>query len=167
MSPTVAALERSRRGARRTPRVLLVCSSGGHLLQMMALRSAWEDCERTWVTLRAPDSEQLLRSERVVWGHGPTNRSVVNLVRNLVLAWRTLSVVNPDAVLSTGAALAVPFLVLARVRGRNAIYVESFTRTRGLSLSGRLVYPFTSAFFVQWPHAADGRPRARHLGAVL
>ena len=55
MLPTAAALERRRTGASRSPRVLLVCSSGGHLLQMIALRSAWDDCERTWVTLRAPD----------------------------------------------------------------------------------------------------------------
>ena len=148
-------------------RVILVCSSGGHLQQMLALRSAWEGCEHHWATLPAPDSEYLLRDESVVWAHGPTNRSVWKLLRNLVMAWRTLRRLDPDVVVSTGAALAVPFLLLARATGRRAVYVESFTRTSGLSLSGRLVYPFASAFFVQWPEACSDHPRARCPGAIL
>ncbi len=135
--------------------------------QMLALKSAWEGCRRAWVSLKATDSECLLADESVVWAHGPTNRSAVKLVRNLVLAVRTLRRADPDAVLSTGAALAVPFIILARLTGRRAIYVESFTRTEGLSLSGRLVYPFATDFFVQWPEAAAGRPKACYVGAIL
>jgi beta-1,4-N-acetylglucosaminyltransferase len=148
-------------------KVLLVCSSGGHLLQLLSLEAAWSDCDRTWVSLRAADSEQLLADENTVWAHGPTNRSLKNLVRNAALAWRVLRRVRPDAVLSTGAALAVPFLLLGRLLGIRAVYVESFTRTEGLSVAGKLVYPFVSAFFVQWPETAKGRPKARYVGSIL
>ena len=163
--PTVA--RSGRRDPNRPTRVLLVCSPGGHMQQMLALEPAWRDCERAWVSLRAPDSEYLLADESVVWAHGPTNRSLPKLVRNLVLAVRTFRRAKPDAVLSTGAALAVPFIVLARMTGRRAIYVESFTRTSELSLSGRMVYPLASEFFVQWPGAATGRRKARHVGSIL
>ena len=149
------------------PSVLLVCSPGGHMQQMLALKPAWEDCRRAWVSLKAADSEHLLADESVVWAHGPTNRSLSKLLRNIVVAARTLRRADPDAVISTGAALAVPFIVLARLTGRKAIYVESFTRTDGLSLSGRMVYPFASHFFVQWPEAGKGRPKARYVGAIL
>ena len=135
--------------------------------QMLALKPAWEDCRRAWVSLKAADSEHLLKDESVVWAHGPTNRSLTNLVRNILVAARTLRRADPDAVVSTGAALAVPFMVLARLTGRRAVYVESFTRTEGLSLSGRMVYPFASEFFVQWPEAAAGRSKARYVGAIL
>ena len=155
-----------RRSDRERPMVLLVCSAGGHLQQMLALESAWRDCDRTWVSLRAPDTEHLLTNERVVWAYGPTNRSPLKLVRNTVVAWRVLQRVDPDAVLSTGAALAVPFLTLARLTGRRAVYVESFTRTRSLSVSGRMVQPFATSFFVQWPTTARGR-RARYVGSIL
>jgi UDP-N-acetylglucosamine:LPS N-acetylglucosamine transferase len=119
-----------------------------------------------WVTLRAPDTEHVLAGERVVWAHGPTNRSPWKALKNLWLGWRVIREVRPDAVLSTGAALAVPLLTLARLTGRRAIYVESFTRSRGLSVSGRLVYPIASSFFVQWPEAAT-RPKARYVGSIL
>lgn len=154
------------RDGRERPKVLLVCSAGGHLQQMLALEPAWRDCDRVWVTLRAPDTEHLLTDENVVWAHGPTNRSAKKLARNLKLAWQVLRRENPDAILSTGAALAVPCLILARLSGRRAIYVESFTRSRGLSVSGRVVQPFATSFFVQWP-TAKGRRRAQHVGSIL
>jgi len=148
-------------------RVLLVCSPGGHLQQMLALRAAWEGFDRHWVTLRAPDTEFELANESVTWAHGPTNRSVSKLSRNLLVARTVLREVNPDAVLSTGAALAVPFLLLGRAQRRRVVYVESFTRVHEISLSGRIVYPFVNEFFVQWPQVAARRRRARYFGSVL
>lgn len=150
-----------------SPRVLLVCSPGGHLQQMLTLAPAWRELEHRWVTLRAPDTEYELAAEPVTYGHGPTNRSLTKLARNVVLARRVLREFDPDVVLSTGAALAVPFLLGARLQGRRAVYVESFTRVNDLSLSGRMIYPFASAVFVQWPTLQQRRPRARHAGSVL
>jgi beta-1,4-N-acetylglucosaminyltransferase len=146
--------------------VLIVCSPGGHLQQMLALEHAWEDLERTWVTLAAPDVEHLLDGEEVLTAHGPTNRSLVNLLRNLPLAWRVLRQKRPDVILSTGAALAVPFFVVGKLLRRRLVYVESLTRIESVSLSGRLVYPLADEFFVQWPQATR-RPRMRYEGTVL
>lgn len=151
----------------RDPRVLLVCSPGGHLQQMLVLAPAWRDRDHAWVTLCAPDTEQELIDEAVTYAWGPTNRSLTKLARNLLLAWRVMREFDPDVVLSTGAALAVPFLILARVRRIRTVYVESFTRVHDLSLSGKLVYPFADEVFVQWPSLAQRRPRARHAGSVL
>jgi len=150
-----------------SPRVLLVCSPGGHLQQMLRLAPAWRELDHHWVTLRAPDTEHELADESVTWAHGPTNRSVTKLARNALLARRVLREVKPDVVLSTGAALAVPFLLGARATGRRTVYVESFTRVHDLSLSGRMLYPFVDEVFVQWPTLAERRPRARYEGSVL
>lgn len=148
-------------------RALLVCSPGGHLLQMLRLRPAWEDLDPIWITLEAADSRHLLRDAEVVWGVGPTNRSVRALLANLRLAWRVVRETRPQAILSTGAALAVPFFLVGKLHGCRLVYVESLTRSEGLSLAGRLVYPFADAFFVQWPSAAKGRRRARFVGGLL
>jgi len=148
-------------------RVLLVCSPGGHLQQMLALEPAWRGAERAWVTLPGADVESLLRGEDVTLGHSPTNRSLRNLARNTALAWRVLRRRRPDAILSTGAGLAVPFFLAGRLLGIRRVYVESVTRTESLSLSGRLVYPLASRFFVQWPAVAERFRRAEYAGAVL
>jgi beta-1,4-N-acetylglucosaminyltransferase len=148
-------------------RALLVCSPGGHLQQMLALEPAWEDMERSWATLEGPDVEYVLDGERVTICHGPTNRSLINLVRNLGLAWRMLRRERPDAILSTGAGLAVPFFLVGRLLGIRLVYVESVTRAESISLSGRIVYPLASRFFVQWPGPAERLRRAEYAGSVL
>ena len=148
-------------------RVLLVCSPGGHLQQMLALEPAWRGAERTWATLPGTDAESLLADEQVVVGHSPTNRSLKNLARNTLLAWRTLRRLRPDAVLSTGAGLAVPFFVVGKLLRIRLVYVESVTRTESLSLSGRLVYPLADRFFVQWPGVAERFRRAEYEGGIL
>ena len=82
--------------------VLLVCSTGGHLLQLVALRGAWQGCSSVWVTFDKSDARSLLASERVVFAHGPTNRNIPNLLRNLRLALTVLRRERPSAILTTG-----------------------------------------------------------------
>ena len=134
---------------------------------MLALRHAWRDFDVVWATLPGTDVRHILAGEPHVLGHGPTNRSVINLLRNVPFAIRTLRTYRPDAILSTGAGLAVPFFVVGRALGVRLVYVESFTRTRGLSLSGRLVAPFAHVIFAQWPAAAGTSRRIRYAGSIL
>ena len=155
--------------ARRPDRpVLLVCSSGGHLLQLLELRAAWEGLPRVWVSFDKPDVRSLLRDEpEVHFAHGPTNRRLDNLVRNLVLAHRLVRRVRPAAVLTTGAGVAVPFAWVARARRIPVVYVESVTRISELSLSGRMIAPVASRLYVQWPELAQDVPQARYAGGLL
>jgi UDP-N-acetylglucosamine:LPS N-acetylglucosamine transferase len=171
--PPLAAQSRASSGEGAQPvagglRVCLVASSGGHLLELLSLSAAWQDLpDRYWVSFPTEDARALLAGERVVWAHYPTNRSIRNLVRNLWLAWRVLRADRPDAVISTGAGVAVPFLWVGRLLGIQTIFVESLTRIRGLSLSGRLVYPAVSLFFVQWPELQQRYPRTLYRGSSL
>jgi len=147
-------------------RILLVACPGGHLLQMLALHSAWEDLEHLWVTLESPDSTDLLNPGERIFAYGPTSRNAANLLRNLLLAWRLVRNWRPDVILSTGAGLAVPFFIVGRPLGARLIYVESFTRVRQPALTGRLVYPLAHAFFVQWP-GCTRRTRAIYAGSLV
>jgi hypothetical protein len=47
-------------------RILLACSSGGHLAQLYRLRAWWQQHERSWVTFADPQTESLLEGETVV-----------------------------------------------------------------------------------------------------
>jgi len=141
---------------RREPRpLLLVCSSGGHLLQMLEMHDAWEPFERLWVTFDKSDARSLLRDERVIHAFGPTNRSIPNLLRNLRLATRLLWAERPSVILTTGAGVAVPFAWIGRLMGIRTIYVESVTRIDELSLSARLIAPVATQVFAQWPELAE------------
>jgi UDP-N-acetylglucosamine:LPS N-acetylglucosamine transferase len=147
-------------------RILLVASPGGHLLQLLALEPAWRGLERTWVTFASVDVPDQLDGESVVIARGPTSRHLPNFARNFVVAWRTVRAHDPDVILSTGAALAVPFFIVGKLHGCRLVFVESLSHVSGLGLTGRLVYPLADAFFVQWPQAARHR-RTRFAGSLL
>jgi UDP-N-acetylglucosamine:LPS N-acetylglucosamine transferase len=150
----------------REARLCLVCSSGGHFYELISLSSLWTDRPRTWVTFRAPDTESRLAGEAVIWAHQPTNRHLGNFVRNFALALRTLRRDRPDLIISTGAGVSVSFIYAARLLGIPSIYIESLTRVRRLSLSGRLVYPVVDHLFVQWPDLAARYKKAEFRGQV-
>lgn len=147
--------------------LLLVCSAGGHLLQLVALREVWQDFPHAWVTFDKSDARSLLAEERVVYAHGPTNRNIPNLVRNLGLAFRLVRGLRPRVVLTTGAGVAVPFVWIGRLFGARAVYVESFTRIEKPSLSLRLIAPFADRVYAQWPELRVEVPKARSLGSVF
>jgi beta-1,4-N-acetylglucosaminyltransferase len=147
--------------------VMLVCSSGGHLLQLHQLRDAWEGRGALWVTFDKSDARSLLADERVVYAFGPTNRSIKNLLRNLVLAWIVVRRARPRLLVTTGAGVAVPFAWMARFRGARVFYVESITRVEGPSLSCRLISPVAHRIYVQWPELAMRMKNAVYAGSVF
>ena len=149
--------------------VLLVCTGGGHLLQLWSLRDAWSGHRHAWVVSshEGTDVASLLVDQRVYRAYAPASRSVRNLFLNLVLAGRLLRRLRPSAIVTTGAAVAVPFAWMARFRGVRVVYVESLARVERPSLSCRLVAPVADRVYVQWPELMDVMPRARYAGTVF
>ena len=95
-------------------------------------------------------------------------RHVWRMARALIESWVILRRLGPDCVLGLGCASAVPLFMVARLMGIRCVFVESVTRTRELSLTGRLVYFLRLATtYVQWPGLTRCYPRARYAGAVL
>jgi UDP-N-acetylglucosamine:LPS N-acetylglucosamine transferase len=148
-------------------RVVLVCSSGGHLVQLYQLRPWWEKHERLWVTFHEVDSISLLADEHVVWAYHPTTRNLHNLVRNLVLAWRLLRRYRPRVVVSTGAGVAFPFFLIARLLGAKTVYIEVYDRIDVPTLTGRLCYPLSDLFLLQWEEQKRLYRQGRVIGRLL
>ena len=154
-------------GKRKPVDVLLVCSSGGHLLQLYSLAIAWRDLSCAWVSFDKPDVVSMLAAEQVFFAYGPTNRSIRNLLRNLPLAWRLVRRLRPAVLVTTGAGVAVPFAWIARLFGSPVIYVESLARIDEPSLSCRLIAPIATRVYVQWPELLSALPRAHYVGGSL
>lgn len=146
---------------------MLVASTGGHLAQLLVLRAWWERHERTWVTFDKADARSRLSGERVVHAFHPTTRNVPNALRNLRLAAGVVRDVAPDLIVTTGAGLAVPFVVVGRALGIPCVYLEVFDRIESTTLTGRLCRPLTTAFCVQWPEQLTRYDGAEVVGTLL
>jgi UDP-N-acetylglucosamine--N-acetylmuramyl-(pentapeptide) pyrophosphoryl-undecaprenol N-acetylglucosamine transferase len=137
---------------------LLVASTGGHLAELHDLAPRLGLADRRWVTFDGPQSRSLLAGEDVVYVPRSGSRDLAGAVRNLVVARRLLRRHPYDRVVSTGASVAVAFFLPAAAAGLECSYIESATRTRGPSLTGRLAarVPGTR-LYTQHPSWAGGR----------
>ena len=144
-------------------KLALVTSVGGHLREMLALRHAYDGLETFWIINDV--SPVLPRGERAY--------VVAHAERDLRVLWnlgefaQILSREMPDAVLSTGAGPAIPAAIIARLLGIPFIYVETCAAVSRLTLTGRLIRPLASKFYVQWPQLQSVAPWATFVGGVL
>jgi beta-1,4-N-acetylglucosaminyltransferase len=148
-------------------KVGLVGSAGGHLAHLLMLRPFWSGHDRFWVTPDKPDATARLAGERRYVCFGPTWRSPSAAARNLALAARVLAAERPDVLVSCGAAVAVPFFLVARVRGIPTVFIEVYDRVDRPSLTGALLAPLATEVVAQWPEQLDAWPHATLLGPIL
>ena len=148
-------------------KVCLVGSSGGHLAHLYLLKPFWKDKERFWVTFDKEDARSILGNETFYPCHYPTNRNLKNLIKNTILAFNILRKERPDVIISSGAAVAVPFFYLGTLFGAKTVYIEVFDRIDAPTLTGKLVYPVTDKFIVQWEEMKKVYPKAINLGGIF
>jgi nitroreductase len=151
----------------RSPRVLLVSSAGGHLLQLERLRPWWQRFDRAWVTFPLEDARSRLAGERAAWAHHPVTRNIPNLIRNTSLAWRLIRRYRPSVVVSTGAGVAVPFFLVARAHRIPTVFIEAVERTERPSLTGRLCAPISTLILLQREEQRALYPRGHLIGRLL
>lgn len=148
-------------------KLALIASSGGHLFQLYSLKDFWSEKDHFWVSFPSEDAKYMLADEKFYWAYYPTNRNIINLIKNFFLAFRILREEKPDALISTGAGVAVPFIIAGKLTGIKTLYLESITRNKELSLSAKLVYPFVDKLFVQWKGLSEKYKKTEFRGRIL
>ncbi len=148
-------------------KVCLTGSSGGHLTHLYMLKPFWEKHNRFWVTFDKEDARSLLKDEQMYTCYFPSNRSIKGLLINTRKAWKILRKERPDIIISTGAAVSVPFFYIGKLFGIKTVYVEIFDRIDSPTLAGKMCYPVTDVFVVQWEEMKKVYPKAINLGSIF
>ena len=148
-------------------KVCLVGSSGGHLTHLYMLKKFWKNKERIWVTFDKEDAQSILMGEQVYNCYYPTNRNIKNLIKNTFVAWKVLRKEKPDLIISSGAAVAIPFFYLGKLFGAKLIYIEVFDRIDKPTITGKVVYPIVDKFIVEWEEMKKVYPKAINLGSIF
>lgn len=140
---------------------MLVATSGGHLTQLHLLRPRIvPDSDVVWVTDATAQSSSLLAGERVVPLPNRAPRAYLGILRDyLTLCW-AFRATKIDHVYSTGAQMALSAILAAKTFRVPFSYIESGTRVREISATGRVIerVPGVSRY-VQYPFAANDRWR--------
>lgn len=146
--------------------VLLVSSSGGVLLDLLALRPWWERHERHWLVVDAPDTREVLADERVTTAPELAPADVPALVRATLAARRLLRTEAVGCVVSAGSGIAVPVFLAARLAGVPAFWLETRNVLTGPGLAARLGGGLASAVLVQHRELLGRNRRAVLLDAL-
>ncbi|WP_433718234.1 hypothetical protein ACQP2Y_29035 [Actinoplanes sp. CA-051413] len=150
----------------RRYRVLLVSSSGGVLLDLLALRPWWQGHDPVWVAVPAPDTEVALAGQRVHWRAELTTGTKLRVIPAAWRALRLLRAERPDVIVSAGTGVAVGFFLAARLLRVPALWLETFNMTGPPGAAARICARFAAAVLVQRPALLETRRRAVLIGEL-
>lgn len=152
--------------AKKRPKVLAISSGGGHWVQLLRLRPAFEGCKVTYATVlegyRADlgdDADFRVVHNGNLWHKLDLLRSALEIIWLLLRIW-------PDVVITTGAAPGYFATRFGKWLGARVVWLDSVANAEVLSLSGKKAGAFVDLWLTQWPHLA--KEKGPHcMGSVL
>ena len=130
-------------------KVLLVSSSGGVLLDLLALRPWWQRHDTSWVAVRAADTEVALDGQAVHW---QPELLVASRLRALPAAFRAVRLlrrVRPEVILSAGGGVAVGVFLAAQLLQIPTVWIETLNQAGPPSGAARLCARMAGSVVVQ------------------
>ena len=118
--------------------ICMISSSGGHYEQLRMLRSLGECHDLFWVTEKTDykaDADFYLTAT----GSNDPMFPIKMIGNSFKTRWFFLKK-RPDVVIPTGAFIAVPACLLAKICGKKVIYIESIARVTDGNRTGKLIY---------------------------
>ncbi len=152
---------------RKDIKVCFAASSGGHLEQLLALKSLMERYDSFILTEKTSYGAKFpVRAHYVK----QVNRHDVSflpcMVANCVTSLKVWHEERPDVIVCTGVLATIPFCLIGKARGAKLVYIESFAKTDSPTMTGKLLSKKADRFYVQWESMLEVYPAARFVGGV-
>jgi UDP-N-acetylglucosamine:LPS N-acetylglucosamine transferase len=147
------------------PKVLAVATRGGHWIELMRLRPAFEGFIVKFVT-SVPDYKTMVPPGSFVCITEANRQSKLKMLRLAIEIFFIVLRLRPNVVISTGSAPGYLAIRIGKWFGAKTIWIESIANANEFSLSGQLARPFADIFLTQWEHLAKPGVAEYH-GSVL
>lgn len=146
-------------------KILAISSGGGHWVQLIRLRPAFEGHQVLFATVATGYRDEIGDVPfRVI--PDATRWSKWGIVRSAIAILILLARVRPDIIISTGALPGYLAVRFGHLFGARTVWLDSIANVEVLSLSGKEIGPYADLWLTQWEHLA--RPEGPHFqGAVL
>jgi 1,2-diacylglycerol 3-alpha-glucosyltransferase len=146
-------------------KICLVCSHGGHLTELLRLMDAFDGHEYFFITYDVVRTRKL-RRKYLLKNIGRDPLKLLTIIPGII---RILQREKPDLIVSTGAEIAIPVFYIGKLLfGIKTVFIESWCRVKEPSHTGRIVYPVSDWFLVQWESLLKRYgAKARYKGAVF
>lgn len=135
------------------PKLLALASGGGHWVQLQRLRPAFADFETAYVSMFPSYAEQVAGSRYYI----VPDASRFNVVSFAPVFFKAMTILlreRPKAVVTTGSAPMLAFVLLGRLIGARTLWVDSIANSERMSSSGRMAKKIAHRVISQWPEVA-------------
>lgn len=147
------------------PKLLAISSGGGHWVQLLRLRPAFEGAQVIYATVKEGYRSDVGDCDfRVIEDGNLSNKWA--LLKSAFSILRLLLVERPDAVVSTGAAPGYFAIRFGKLLGMRTVWVDSIANADELSMSGKKAGGCADLWLTQWAHLATEKG-PKHYGSVL
>lgn len=146
-------------------RLLVVASNGGHLVQLLRLRKAYQEFDLTMVST-SETAPSKMAVDNYFYVQDSNFSEKLALVITAIQTLKIVLKVRPKVVLTTGAAPGLFCVLWARMLGRKAIWIDSIANTDELSLSGKVARKLTKHCYSQWEEVAI-KNNIGYFGAII
>lgn len=147
-------------------KICIAASAGGHLVEALQIQHAWKNFPHYFVSDNRTNALELKKKEKTYFVSVP-RRNALKLLLNFLQSFWIFLKERPDAVVSTGADVAIPTCLIAKFFGKKIVFIESFARIFEPSISGKIMYGKADLFLVQWKENLAFFPKAEYKGAVF
>jgi len=130
-------------------KICLISAGGGHLTQLLQLNDLWKKYDSFYVTEREEITEDLTRKYRTYFVKDPLRNPLYFLVTFFQSFFIFLKE-KPDTIITTGGGIGIPMSYLGGFLGKKIVFIESLSRVKNPSLTGKFLYPISDLFLVQW-----------------
>ena len=157
-------------------KVMFISSTGGHLDELMQLKSMFKNYDYHIVTEKTKSNLSLSKKYKnrvnyLIYGSYTTTlnkftypfKLLLNTLKSLYLYIK----IRPKYIISTGAHTAGPMCLIGHIFGSKIIYIETFANSKSKSKTGRIVYKFADLFIVQWESMLELYPNAIYGGWIF
>ncbi|MEM5792879.1 MAG: PssD/Cps14F family polysaccharide biosynthesis glycosyltransferase [Candidatus Aenigmatarchaeota archaeon] len=146
-------------------KICLVASGGGHLKEITFLEPFYRNHKHFFVTFERPNTLFLI--EKKVYFITDPKRNIFKLIKNSIQSIKIIKNEKPNLIITTGAGVAIPICYIGKIFGSKIVFIESFCRTKKPSLSGKILYPISDLFIIQWKRLKKYFPRAIYGGTLI
>lgn len=149
-------------------KICLISSSGGHLEQIKQLKDVYKKYDCFYVVTRTKATEAMKQKHYIVSDLVRKNKlvMVLRMTKMMFEQFAIFAKENPDVIVTTGAAVAIPMCLIGKMFHKKVIYIESFARMTTPNKTGKLIYKFADLFIIQWEALKKYYPNAVYGGSI-
>lgn len=137
-------------------KVLFIASTGGHLNELMQLKTLFKKYDYHIVTENTKVDKSLKKKygdkmSFLIYGTKKYPISYIfKFIANSFISLYYFFKYQPEVIVTTGTHTAVPMCYIAKIFGSKVIFIETFANRTSGTVAGKLVYPIADTFVVQW-----------------